>query len=103
MIFDLHKLMRQRIRGALAESAKPDRRFDFVNETETIHGTVAVFQTGTEGVGNWGPETVWTFRIERFDAEVECPANFVPVRNIRNWHERSLRWHEARGINRSRW
>jgi hypothetical protein len=34
---------------------------------------------------------------------VECPANFVPVRNVRNWHERSLVWHEARGINRSRW
>jgi DNA polymerase III alpha subunit len=26
-----------------------------------------------------------------WDAElVECPANFVPVRDIRNWHERSL-------------
>jgi hypothetical protein len=33
---------------------------------------------------------------------VECPAIFVPVRKIRNWHERSLRWHEASGINRSR-
>ena len=33
---------------------------------------------------------------------MECPANFVPVRNVRDWHERSLRWHEARGINRSR-
>ncbi len=33
---------------------------------------------------------------------VECPANFVPVENIRNWHERSWRWHEARGINRSK-
>jgi hypothetical protein len=34
--------------------------------------------------------------------DVECPAIFVPVRKIRNWHERSLRWHEASGINRSR-
>jgi hypothetical protein len=25
---------------------------------------------------------------------VECPANFVPVRNIRNWHERS--WYGTR-------
>jgi hypothetical protein len=37
------------------------------------------------------------------DQGVECPANFVPVRKIRNWHERSLVWHEARGINLSRW
>jgi hypothetical protein len=34
---------------------------------------------------------------------LECPANFVPVRNIRNWHERSFVWDEGRGINRSRW
>jgi hypothetical protein len=33
---------------------------------------------------------------------LECPANFVPVKNIGNWHERSWRWHEARGIKRSR-
>jgi hypothetical protein len=34
---------------------------------------------------------------------VDCPANFVPVRNIRNWHERSFVWDEGRGINRTRW
>jgi len=32
---------------------------------------------------------------------VECPATFVPVRNVRNWHERSLEWDEASGINRA--
>ncbi len=31
--------------------------------------------------------------------DVECPANFVSVENIRNWHERNLEWHEARSIN----
>jgi len=28
-----------------------------------------------------------TANVER---ELECPANFVPVKNVRNWHERSL-------------
>jgi Methyltransferase domain len=32
--------------------------------------------------------------VSTFGKAVECPANFVPVRKIRNWHERS--WYGTR-------
>jgi 2-hydroxychromene-2-carboxylate isomerase len=37
-------------------------------------------------------KSYWRQQFRRFRVQLvmECPANFVPVKNVRNWHERSL-------------
>jgi hypothetical protein len=44
------------------------------------------------------------FSLDQFvwSNTLECPASFVPVKNERNWNERSIGWHEERSTRRSR-